>query len=104
MTEYQTHAALAQSLEAEVTRLRAVNAELKGIIEAGIKPNNSLEQAAERETLWREIHDAVVKDSDKAYELLRWAETEMRYAGWAERLADNAGRADVYEAIADFLK
>lgn len=46
MTEYQTHTAQAQSLEAEVTRLRAVNAELKGIIEAGIKPNNSLVQAA----------------------------------------------------------
>ena len=53
---------------------------------------------------WRDIHDAVVKDADKAHALLRWAETEMRYAGWAERLADNAGRADVYEAIVEFLK
>ena len=29
MTEYQTHAALVESLEAEVTRLRVVNAELR---------------------------------------------------------------------------
>ena len=53
---------------------------------------------------WRDIHDAVVKDSDKAHELLRWAETEMRYAGWGTRLNDQQGRTDVYEAIVEFLK
>lgn len=63
------------------------------------------------ETLWRqkdevrqEIMDAVVKDADKAYELLRWAETEMRYAGWGTRINDQHGRIDVYEAIVGFLK
>jgi hypothetical protein len=50
-----------------------------------------------------EIHDAVVADSDKAYALLRWAETEMRYAGWDTRLNDQHGRTDVYEAIKEFL-
>jgi hypothetical protein len=53
---------------------------------------------------WRDIHDAVVKDSDKAHELLRWAETEMRYAEWGTRLSDQRGRTDVYEAIVEFLK
>lgn len=50
------------------------------------------------------IHDAVVTDADKAYELLRWAETEMRYAGWGTRINDQHGRTDVYEAIVEFLK
>lgn len=53
---------------------------------------------------YMEIHDAVVKDSDKAHELLRWAETEMRYAGWDTRINDQHGRTDVYEAIVEFLK
>lgn len=48
--------------------------------------------------------DAIVKDSDKAHELLRWAETEMRYAGWGTRINDQHGRTDVYEAIVEFLK
>ena len=50
------------------------------------------------------IHDAIVTDADKAYELLRWAETEMRYAGWSTRLNDQHGRTDIYEAIVEFLK
>ena len=48
--------------------------------------------------------DAIVKDADKAYELLRWAETEMRYAGWDVRINDQQGRTDVYESIVEFLK
>lgn len=51
-----------------------------------------------------EERDAIVKDADKAYELLRWAETEMRYAGWDTRVNDQHGRTDVYEAIVEFLK
>ena len=50
------------------------------------------------------ISDAIVKDSDKAFELLRMAETEMRYAEWDTRLNDQHGRTDVYEAILEFLK
>ena len=48
--------------------------------------------------------DAIAKDADKAYMLLRWAETEMRYAGWGDRAVDNHGRSDVYEAVVGFLK
>lgn len=48
--------------------------------------------------------DATAKDSDRAYELLRWVETEMRYAGWDTRINDQHGRTDVYEAIVGFLK
>jgi len=47
--------------------------------------------------------DALVKDSDRAFELLRRAETEMRYAGWAREVGDNYGRFRVYCAILDFL-
>lgn len=51
-----------------------------------------------------EERDDIVKDADKAYELLRWAETEMRYARWGTRINDQHGRTDVYEAIVKFLK
>ena len=53
---------------------------------------------------WRNIHDAVVKDSDKAHALLRLAEAEMRHAGWGTRSNDRSVRNDVYEAIVEFLK
>ena len=48
--------------------------------------------------------DAIVKDSDRAFELLRRAETEMRYAGWTKYEADNSARNGVYEQIKQFLE
>jgi coproporphyrinogen III oxidase-like Fe-S oxidoreductase len=48
--------------------------------------------------------DAIVKDSDRAFDLLRRAETEMRYAGWNKYEADNSARNGVYEQIVRFLK
>jgi len=54
--------------------------------------------------VFKEIMDATAKDSDRAYALLRWVETEMRYAGWNTRINDQHGRTDVYEAIVGFLK
>ena len=53
---------------------------------------------------YMEIMDANAKELDKAMELLRWAETEMRYAAWHKRVSDNQGGTDVYEAIKEFLK
>ena len=53
---------------------------------------------------YMELMDAHAKELDRAMDLLRHAETEMRYAGWGKRLSDNPGRADVYEAIKEFLK
>ena len=97
MTESQANAALIATLEVEVTRLRAVNAELRASIQTPVQPDTGPSD-------YIKIHDAVVADSDKAYALLRWAETEMRYANWDKRVADNHGRADVYEAILEFLK
>lgn len=48
--------------------------------------------------------DAIVKDSDRAFELLRRAEVEMRYAGWTKYEADNSARNGVYEQIKQFLE
>ena len=48
--------------------------------------------------------DAIVKYSDRAFELLRRAETEMRYAGWTKYESDNSARNGVYEQIVGFLK
>ena len=48
--------------------------------------------------------DAIVKDSDKAFDLLRRAETEMRCAGWTKYENDNSARNGVYEQIKQFLE
>ena len=48
--------------------------------------------------------DAIVKDSDRAFDLLRRAETEMRYAGWTKYENDNTARNGVYEQIKHFLE
>lgn len=48
--------------------------------------------------------DALAKDGDRAFELLRRAETEMRYAGWTKYESDNSARNDVYKDIVRFLK
>ncbi len=46
MTEYQTHGALVATLETEIVRLRAVNAELRSSIQAPIQPDTKLVEAA----------------------------------------------------------
>lgn len=53
---------------------------------------------------YKELMDAHAKELDRAMALLRWAETEMRYAAWHKRVSDNQGRTDVYESIKEFLK
>ena len=81
--------------------------------DGGLDPQKFAAQDAwnAAETLWKqkaevfkEIMDATAKDSDRAYVLLRWVETEMRYAGWNTRINDQHGRTDVYDAIVGFLK
>lgn len=46
MSECQTHAALVATLETEIVRLRAVNAELRKSIQAPVQPDTKLVQAA----------------------------------------------------------
>ena len=67
--------------------------------DGGLDPQKFVAQDAwnAAETLWKqkaevfkEIMDATAKDSDRAYALLRWVETEMRYAGWNTRGTDGA--------------
>ena len=53
---------------------------------------------------YKDMMDAIAKDADRAHELLRRAETEMRYAGWTKYESDNAARNEVYEQIKEFLK
>ena len=53
---------------------------------------------------YQDMMDATAKDADRAYELLRRAETEMRYAGWTEFESDNPARNGVYEQIKELLK
>ena len=81
--------------------------------DGGLDPQKFVAQDAwnAAETLWKqkaevfkEIMDATAKDSDRAYALLRWVETEMRYAGWNTRINVQHGRTYVYDAIVGFLK
>ena len=71
----------------------------------------SADQVAAIEALWadkcrtyQELMDATAKDADRAYELLRRVETEMRYAGWNKYESDNSARNGVYEQVKEFLK
>jgi hypothetical protein len=41
---------------------------------------------------------------DRAIELLRRCENEMRYAGWGKLEADNTARNGVYEQVKQFLE
>ena len=43
-------------------------------------------------------------ERDQARELLERCETEMRYAGWDKREADNPVRNDVYEEVKSMLE
>lgn len=53
---------------------------------------------------YKELMDAHAKELDRAMELLRRAEVEMRYAGWTKYESDNSARNGVYEQIVRFLK
>jgi hypothetical protein len=60
---------------------------------------------------WREkcdtyirLLDAHAKELDRAMELLRRCENEMRYAGWTKFESDNPARNGVYEQVKGFLK
>jgi hypothetical protein len=48
--------------------------------------------------------DALAADSDKAHQLLREAENEMRYAGWGKYENDNPQRFELFKSIKVFLK
>ena len=69
---------------------------------------NALRQALEQPVCascpYLEIHDAVVKDNDKATALLRQCLEEMRYAGWNKFESDNTARNGIYEQVQEFLK
>lgn len=71
----------------------------------------SADQVAAIEALWadkcrtyQELMDAHAKELDRAFDLLRRAETEMRYAGWTKLQSDNPARNGVYEEVKEFLK
>ena len=72
---------------------------------------SGLDIANNIEREWREKCDAYIdlldanaKELDRAMELLRRAENEMRYAGWTRFESDNPARNGVYEEIKEFLK
>jgi len=51
-----------------------------------------------------EVMKELSEERDRALDLLRRAETEMRYAGWTKLQSDNPARNGVYEDVKEFLK
>lgn len=49
------------------------------------------------------IHDAVVRDHDKAVSLLQQCLDEMQYAGWNKPNADQQGRWNVFSDVLNYL-
>ena len=49
------------------------------------------------------IHDAVVRDHDKAISLLKQCLDEMQYAGWNKPTADQQGRWNVFSSVLNYL-
>ena len=81
-----------------LTRLSILTA-----IKAGIEEAKRL-NPEEYDDPYKDLMDAHAKELDRAMELLRRAEVEMRYAGWTKYESDNYGRNEVYEQIVRFLK
>jgi hypothetical protein len=50
------------------------------------------------------LHGKAADCLREMYDLLSGCETEMRYAGWDKREADNPARNDVYEQIKNILE
>lgn len=101
MTDKQPEALrLADILEFKIPSIECLEkaaAELRRLHEVN-------QQWQEKCQAYIDLHDSVVKDSDRAYELLRRCENEMRYAGWTKFESDNPARNDVYEQVKEFLK
>ena len=72
-------------------------------IQAGIEDAKRL-NPEEYDDPYKDLMDAHAKELDRAMELLRRAEVEMRYAGWTKYESDNSARNGVYEQIVRFLK
>lgn len=105
----QNKAAAMAMIETPLEMIKAIMLKHElAVIEVMRELHESREAAvrAEREkgTAYKELMDATAKDADRAYELLRRAETEMRYAGWNRLLTDNYARKDIYDDIKEFLK
>jgi hypothetical protein len=55
----------------------------------------------------RDLHKReteLVAEIESLKSVMRWAATEMRYAGWDTRVSDNPGRTDVYEIIEEAVR
>lgn len=50
------------------------------------------------------LHGKSADCSREMYDLLQVCETEMRYAGWNKREADNPVRNDLYEEVKSLLE
>ena len=71
---------------------------------SGLDIANKIERGwKEKCDAYMTLMDAHSKKLDRAIELLRRAETEMRYAGWTKFESDNPSRNGVYEQVKKFL-
>jgi hypothetical protein len=74
-------------------------------IEAKLKEKNVSRPVSglECDCPYLKIHDAVVRDNDKANSLLEQCFDEMGYAGWNKPTTDYQGQLNVFNAVLDYL-
>lgn len=81
-----------------------MNQKITGTLFSAAQVDAIEQEWADKLKAYIDIHDAVVKDNDRLYELLRSCEVEMRYAGWNKYESDNSARNGVYEQVKHFLE
>ena len=89
---------MGRGLEKHATFAKRIEAKLKEK-NSGDNNMNQKPVGVDCDCPYLNIHDAVVKDNDRLYELLSRCEVEMRYAGWTKLEADNTARNGVYEQV-----
>jgi len=78
-------------------------ADTEELLRLGQMPKPLRLAAGLEKTMQWPLHGKAADCLREMYDLLQGCETEMRYAGWDKREADNHARNDVYEEVKSLL-
>jgi len=82
----------------------ATESDTEELLRLGQMPKPLRLSAGLEKTMQWPLHGKAADCLREMYELLIVCETEMRYAGWDKREADNPARNDVYEQVKSLLE
>lgn len=74
------------------------------LVQVGKLPKPLRLAAMLEKTMQWPLHGKAADCLREMYDLLQGCETEMRYAGWDKREADNPARNDVYQEVKSLLE